>query len=155
MWLKQVETRLWLYQCSNYSKKKTEGVFQADGASPLEALLLQHHQVNEYRQPQIILSLRKRISSMKMTHLITSHVMRYMLSCLHLPSNASQNHRDILCKIRSVFSELSAFFYYDWVFCIYWSKWFDVMMTCLDSTCFLFVKNLRIKINITPHRPIV
>lgn len=53
-------------------KKRGKGVFQADAASPLEALLLQHHQVNEYRQPQIILSLRKRIYSMEMTHLITS-----------------------------------------------------------------------------------
>ncbi len=75
--------------------KKIEGVFQADGASPLEALLLQHHQVNEYRQPQIILSLRKRISSMKWHISSHPHLMTYMLSCLHLPSNASRNHRDI------------------------------------------------------------
>ncbi len=33
-------------------------------------------------------------------------------------------------------------------------KWFDVM-TCLDSTCYLFVNNLSIKMNITPHRLIL
>lgn len=69
-------------------QKKIKGVFQADGASPLEALLLQHHQVNEYRQPQIILSLRKRICSMKMTHLITSpcrdiHALVYTCQVMH------------------------------------------------------------------------
>jgi len=101
------------YQCLSDDSKKTKtlkGVFQADGASPLEALLLQHHQVNEYRQPQIILSLRKRICSMKMTHPITSpcHESWHTCSRLHLPSNASWNHRDILSKIPSVLSKLSA-----------------------------------------------
>lgn len=33
-------------------------------------------------------------------------------------------------------------------------KWFDVI-TCSDSTCYLFVNNLCIKINITPHRLIL
>jgi len=115
--------------------KKLKGVFQADGASPLEALLLQHHQVNEYRQPQIILSLRKRICSMKMTHLITSpcHESWHTCSRLHLPSNASWNHRDILSKIPSVISKLSAWHLLLCILYIYMSKWFDVIMTVLAS----------------------
>lgn len=66
-------------------EKTSVMLFQADGASPLEALLLQHLQIDEYRQPQIIISLRKKISSMRMTHLITSschniHALQFTLA---------------------------------------------------------------------------
>lgn len=137
MWLKQVETRLWLYQCLSDESKNIEGVFQADGASPLEALLLQHHQFNEYRQPQFILSLKKRISSMEMTHLITS-------PC-----------HDIHALLFSASYLLGTFFITTGcpVYIVLY-KWFDVM-TCLGSTCYLFVNNLSIKLNITPHRLIL
>lgn len=119
----------WLFE------EKIKGVFQADGASPLEALLLQHHQVNEYRQPQIILSLRKRICSMEMTHLITSpcrdiHALVYTCQVMHRETTETFYTKSPLFSVSYL---LDTFFYCYCVSFIYRSKWFDVIMTVLAS----------------------